>query len=775
MQRQSLFKRLLKPLRFRVYRRMLLTYFALALFLVLFVGGALSAVYMRYAVRAFFDSSADLMSQRVYSAQTLWDEMSALASSMSTNANLQRFLTMTQDDKIIRYQASRELANYKISYPFVRNISAVNLTCGAQLSSIYYIDDQPLFSQYAATGAVASVARVIPPPNFRQSELSVLSFVYPIKLYASEITSGFVISIDQAHLHSLLLGEGSAALGTQILILDRAEQVVTRTGDIALPEELRLSLLQKALSAGENRGSSIETIAGARYLTTFCRFPSQEWTVFSFQPVTSLQDQIARTLGLIAAILGAMLLLGLLVATLSSRHAYRPIRTLVGEVSRMDESVPVDEIAAITGTLASMQARSDEMLTSLRQATVRSLLLSEHAAGSPGGAGSTGNGLLGGAAYVVLLLTPAPGAPVTPGAPAAPGAPAVPAAAEAERVCRALEGLCDCDCLSLGNRLAILLSLSSAERSGEVLMALERMDDGTGPAGGGSGTAGGGSGPAGTGTAGGVQLSVSDVVLSEDQLHRAYEQALLISQAGFYAPGAPLLTSAQLAPAGEAPVSPELARELLDALLNADAPAALRVTQELLAQASRHRPAYCREIVGVILSECVDTLWGSLEEEPRALLRARCLAVSEAASFAELTELAGRCVSDCCAALSGSESRRGALHNQRLIRQVCEVIRQRYADPAFSLQDAAGHVQLSPGDLGRLFKQVTGVSFSQHLTSCRLDAARALLADPSMPIAAIAGRVGLENPSYFASLFKKVYGVSPSAYRDNLRGQRPGK
>ena len=45
--------------------------------------------------------------------------------------------------------------------------------------------------------------------------------------------------------------------------------------------------------------------------------------------------------------------------------------------------------------------------------------------------------------------------------------------------------------------------------------------------------------------------------------------------------------------------------------------------------------------------------------------------------------------------------------------------------------------------------------------------ARQLLADTREPVSAIALKVGFENPTYFASLFRARYGVAPSKYRDD--------
>jgi len=94
------------------------------------------------------------------------------------------------------------------------------------------------------------------------------------------------------------------------------------------------------------------------------------------------------------------------------------------------------------------------------------------------------------------------------------------------------------------------------------------------------------------------------------------------------------------------------------------------------------------------------------------------------------------------------------------------MIEKEYRHPGFSLQDAADGVSLSAGYLGRLFKQTAGQSFVEALTACRLKAAARMLVETDTPVAVISLEVGMENASYFSTVFRKAYGMSPSLYRE---------
>ena len=81
------------------------------------------------------------------------------------------------------------------------------------------------------------------------------------------------------------------------------------------------------------------------------------------------------------------------------------------------------------------------------------------------------------------------------------------------------------------------------------------------------------------------------------------------------------------------------------------------------------------------------------------------------------------------------------------------------------LAELSAVVHMSPYHFARLFKRSTGVSPHRFLVRRRIDAARALLAARTAPIAEIAQLVGFRTPSHFTTTFRRVIGLTPTAYR----------
>lgn len=98
---------------------------------------------------------------------------------------------------------------------------------------------------------------------------------------------------------------------------------------------------------------------------------------------------------------------------------------------------------------------------------------------------------------------------------------------------------------------------------------------------------------------------------------------------------------------------------------------------------------------------------------------------------------------------------------------VVDYIDNHYDDSLLNVNTLADRMHISSSYLGKLFREFAGCTVLEYLTRVRMEKARALLlADPDRDINKIAADVGYNNNAYFATAFKKYYGVSPSKMRD---------
>ncbi len=89
---------------------------------------------------------------------------------------------------------------------------------------------------------------------------------------------------------------------------------------------------------------------------------------------------------------------------------------------------------------------------------------------------------------------------------------------------------------------------------------------------------------------------------------------------------------------------------------------------------------------------------------------------------------------------------------------------------AVGLENCADATGISPSRLSRLFVEETGRGFSDYLIEYRIARAREMLATPGCSIKETSAACGYPDPNYFSRLFKKMTGLTPTAF---AAGERP--
>jgi YesN/AraC family two-component response regulator len=82
-----------------------------------------------------------------------------------------------------------------------------------------------------------------------------------------------------------------------------------------------------------------------------------------------------------------------------------------------------------------------------------------------------------------------------------------------------------------------------------------------------------------------------------------------------------------------------------------------------------------------------------------------------------------------------------------------------------SLTSVAEAVGLNASYLSALFKSETKVGFSEYALKVRMEKAKELLDEAGSRVRDVARLVGYQDEKYFASLFKRAFGVTPSQYK----------
>lgn len=92
-------------------------------------------------------------------------------------------------------------------------------------------------------------------------------------------------------------------------------------------------------------------------------------------------------------------------------------------------------------------------------------------------------------------------------------------------------------------------------------------------------------------------------------------------------------------------------------------------------------------------------------------------------------------------------------------------IADNYANPELTLGSVADYIGLNEKYFTTRFTKEAGCTFSDYLTSVRLERARRLIETTNLKMYEISDRIGYNNVEHFNRMFKKHFAISPSDYR----------
>ncbi len=85
-----------------------------------------------------------------------------------------------------------------------------------------------------------------------------------------------------------------------------------------------------------------------------------------------------------------------------------------------------------------------------------------------------------------------------------------------------------------------------------------------------------------------------------------------------------------------------------------------------------------------------------------------------------------------------------------------------------SLGEVARAVHASTFYFCKVFKRATGLNFTEYVSRVRIEKAKNLALNPNLRISEIAFAVGFQSLTHFNRVFKRIVGMSPTAYRAQL-------
>lgn len=165
-----------------------------------------------------------------------------------------------------------------------------------------------------------------------------------------------------------------------------------------------------------------------------------------------------------------------------------------------------------------------------------------------------------------------------------------------------------------------------------------------------------------------------------------------------------------------------------------------------------------------VIQECQRAAMEQQVEDEEVLNTETLVSILTADNLPQLLDILERYVLGVSRAIySKNQTQEG-----NLIDQVIEYLENNLDNPKLGLANTAAAFFISPGHLGRIMKKETGKTFVEYLTNLRMNEAENLLKNTALKGYEVGEKVGIPDPHYFSTLFKKHTGMSMNLYRSSI-------
>jgi two-component system response regulator YesN len=264
-----------------------------------------------------------------------------------------------------------------------------------------------------------------------------------------------------------------------------------------------------------------------------------------------------------------------------------------------------------------------------------------------------------------------------------------------------------------------------------------------------------------------VRLAVSPAVPVPEEMPGAWAEARVALSESFYRPALRILTARP--PSGRIlELDPQTLASWRRSMEAKDYPSVVRQLELLEQRSLSVRDADHARVRAVWLKalECLleyVSAWGPPERNSRLDKLRRDF--STAPDLATVASLARDCFERLFVLTAGD------LHVGDRIQRAQAYIESRFADPDLTVDAIAGYVGFSESYFCTVFKQSQDITVKDFVTRHRIERAKAYLWEKDPPtLADLALKVGFRDPNYFSTVFKRLTGTSPGAYRKKALG-----
>jgi two-component system response regulator YesN len=259
-----------------------------------------------------------------------------------------------------------------------------------------------------------------------------------------------------------------------------------------------------------------------------------------------------------------------------------------------------------------------------------------------------------------------------------------------------------------------------------------------------------------------VRVGLSRPHSGRARLRTAFEESVAAMQPGYYEHGESIFSFVPMNGAA-VPFPTAALDKLMACLVTGDRAATSACARDFLRSYGRAQVplALLEDHVGAGAKRIQEALSPILPDSAEVRTLAQSLTpVLRHGWFETLQEEFVRAMVSLCAEVEHANQKRLS----RAVRRAVRYIEDNYGRD-LPLEEVATSAGLSPSYFSSSFKRETGRNVVEYITEYRVERAIEMLCATNLNTSEVAYRVGFNDPKYFARIFKRSVGVSPSLYR----------
>ncbi|UHA73516.1 AraC family transcriptional regulator [Paenibacillus sp. 481] len=752
---------------YTVYRKFYIMFILLVTLTVVAISSILFLLFYRSATREVVDISKSILAQTSYSAQIMNEQMLSVGNQMLLDRDINEVLFSERQDPITEFKALQKISELQSVYPFIRYVSLYNADTAHYIVSKGIsgpYEDEMLRKLKASKRTdylelFPRVVRVSPSQNY-----NLISFIFSLSNPVSMGSSGaIVVNVDSTYLQGMINGLGTHFKGEVFVMSERGTVLSHTSPDMFLYNYSKQQQFETVIAAKTAEGSYLYETDGQKKLITYIKSADTGWFFVSVQPYAELISNTAKLRDMTLWIAAVLIVLGLIIAFWLTNNVYNPIDSLMRKFSSINQSLndraSRDEFQVLEHNLTSFAEKTSalEDRVALTQRISRKAYLQHYLQGNMkdfpniGGIANDLSRHLAGPYFCVILLKIDQYSEIKQNNPDMTGLYRFAMNNISQEILAQhfASGDYICDDIYTGEDEVCILSQFSkdvqpSDLTAPIKQLQNMMNDYFKFA---------------------FSAGIGSVVSAKEDISYSFREAVeSVRYRFFYGHRSilhPKLIAGHREASGKYPIG--LEKKFIEALQLTDSAQLERLIQQFIQDighlSEKDAKAFIYQLTAAWIKHFQSAIDDNLHEFKGMTDR-----LSEAETLSEagthMRKLGGMLMQ----LLTGSTYDK----NKSAVESVCKYMQEHYSKSDISLESMADKVKLSPGYLGKQFRKVCHMSFNEYLKLVRLEKSKELLATTNDSIATISEQIGIPNSTYFFTLFKKTYGLSPSQFRSQL-------